>query len=250
MNHDEARALLDAYFDQELDASAALAMEMHVRECEACNRFLAERRALRARIQAAPLRHDLPPALESRIRSKVLRRTARGHWAAAWPSAIAAGLVLAVAGFFVGRSVQRAPDLRDEVVSAHVRAMLSGRPIDVLSSDHHTVKPWLSSRLPYSPPVPEPSGVTLMGARIDYLGHTRVAALVYQHGKHEVSVYVWPRGALGALSSAGQPVQTSAEGYHLAQIQVGSFTAEMVSDMSSGELAAFAQQWRASATEH
>ena len=76
--------------------------------------------------------------------------------------------------------------------------------MDVLSSSHHTVKPWLSSKLPFSPPVPDlnDQGDTPLSARVDYVEHSPVAALVYQHGNHRIDVFVWPstQKPVGTLS--------------------------------------------------
>ena len=44
-------------------------------------------------------------------------------------------------------------DLAIDAVATHVRATLGNHLIEVASSDQHTVKPWLSARLDYSPPV-------------------------------------------------------------------------------------------------
>ena len=44
-------------------------------------------------------------------------------------------------------------DVAVEAVTTHVRATLNNHLIEVASSDQHTVKPWLSARLDYSPPV-------------------------------------------------------------------------------------------------
>ena len=106
--------------------------------------------------------------------------------------------------------------------------MLGPHPIDVLSSDHHTVKPWLSSQLPFYP-VPElaQQGDSLLGARVDYLGSNRVAALVYQHGHHQINVYVWPRDAV----AVAPPRDGAIDGYHLTTARVGSFIAVVVSDI-------------------
>jgi len=43
--------------------------------------------------------------------------------------------------------------IAQEALASHVRATLGNRLFDVASSDQHTVKPWLSARLAFSPPV-------------------------------------------------------------------------------------------------
>jgi len=246
MTHDEARSLLDAYIDDELELTTGLAVEAHLRECPQCTAWLAERRSLVGQLHAAALRYPVPADLGARISVQLRSEARRLRFQPQWFGAIAAGLIVAIGGFLLGQSWPRSPDLRSELVSASVRAMLGPHPIDVLSSDHHTVKPWLSSQLPFSPPVPELAqpGDTLLGARVDYLGSTRVAALVYQHGHHQINVYVWPRDAIAMAA----PRDGAIDGYHLTTTQAGPFTAVMVSDMSVEELAAFRDRWRADAS--
>ena len=81
-----------------------------------------------------------------------------------------------------------------EAVSAHTRALLVDHPIEVASSDQHTVRPWLSARLNFVPPVTDfaPQGYALVGARRDVLSGETAAALVYRHGAHVISVFVRP----------------------------------------------------------
>ncbi|MEK7988612.1 zf-HC2 domain-containing protein, partial [Burkholderia contaminans] len=71
----------------------------------------------------------------------------------------------------------------DELVSSHVRADLSARDIDVISTDRHTVKPWFNGRIDYAPPVEDlaADGFALVGGRLDYVGRRRVAVLVYRY---------------------------------------------------------------------
>jgi anti-sigma factor (TIGR02949 family) len=92
----------------------------------------------------------------------------------------------------------------DELVSSHVRAQLSGRDIDVVSTDQHTVKPWFNGRLDYAPPVEDlaSSGFALVGGRLDYVGHRRVAVLIYRYRKHVVDAYVFPDAESGAAAEA------------------------------------------------
>ncbi len=104
----------------------------------------------------------------------------------------------------------------DELVSSHVRAQLSGRDLDVVSSDQHTVKPWFNGRIDYAPPVVDlaASGFPLAGGRLDYVGHRRVAVLTYLHRKHVIDVYVFP----DTDPAAGKPGPSFVrEGYALAR---------------------------------
>jgi anti-sigma factor RsiW len=85
-------------------------------------------------------------------------------------------------------------DLVTEAVANHARATLANRLIDVASSDQHMVKPWLSARLDYSPPVQDFSadGLPLVGGRLDYLEGRPVATLVYKYREHTIDVFVRP----------------------------------------------------------
>jgi anti-sigma factor RsiW len=243
MTHEEARSLLEAYADNELALSESLQVEAHLRECEHCRAWLEERRALSARLRSAPLRYSLPPELQHTLARQVWgSRTTTGR--TMWTQALAASVVMGLLGLWVGHSFSPGPG-GDEWVDAHVRSTLSERSVDVLSSSHHTVKPWLSGKLPFSPPVPEltDQGDTLIGGRADYIERTQVAALRYQHGNHQIDVFVWPRTQRPSLPVAGAPI----EGFRLAVAQLPGFNAVMVSDMSASELDAFRERWRAQA---
>ena len=120
----------------------------------------------------------------------------------------------------------------EDILAAHVRATLSEHLIDVASSDQHTVKPWLSARLPYSPPVADLSaqGYALAGARIERAGGQPVAVLVYKRRLHMIDAYVWP--ARGAVSR----VELSRDGFQLERFGAGGWTWWLVSDLNRNEL--------------
>ncbi|WP_233881661.1 anti-sigma factor family protein [Paraburkholderia flagellata] len=125
----------------------------------------------------------------------------------------------------------------DDLVSSHVRAQISGRDIDVISTDRHTVKPWFNGRIDYAPPVFDlaQEGFALAGGRLDYVGRERVAVLVYHYRKHVIDVYVFPPGSSGPAVSGAAP-QGSSEGYALLRWQAAGMTWWAVTDAGSDAL--------------
>lgn len=125
----------------------------------------------------------------------------------------------------------------DDLVSSHVRAQISGRDIDVISTDRHTVKPWFNGRIDYAPPVFDlaQQGFALAGGRLDYVGRERVAVLVYHYRKHVIDVYVFPPGASGPAVSAAAP-SSSSEGYALLRWQAAGMTWWAVTDAGADAL--------------
>jgi anti-sigma factor RsiW len=247
VTHEEAQALLEAYLDEQLEIGDTVRVEAHLAGCETCRAWLGQRRALRARLHAAPLRYRMPPDLAAAIRAQAVpaQSAPRRRWLpdSQWPRALAASLLVGLVGLWAGHLLTLRGSAGEQWVGAYVRSNLSSRPLDVLSSDHHTVKPWLSARLPYSPPVPEMAGPDdeLLGARVDYIERTAVAALVYRHGKHQVDVFVWPAGERPDPATAATPIA----GFRLAGAQLQGFNAVIVSDLSAAEMSGFRERWSA-----
>ena len=241
MTHEEAQALLEAYVDDQLDVGDTLKIEEHLGECERCRAWREERVALSAKIRSVPLRFSLPPEMAQSIR-KSLQPARAAPVRPPWIPALAAGVVMGLLGLWVGHSLPDRSGEGDEWINAYVRSTLSARPVDVLSSSHHTVRPWLSGKLPFSPPVPELSdqGDSLLGGRADYIDRRPVAALRYQHGNHQIDVFIWPN----SQGAAPKDSETAVEGFHLMTAQVPGFNAVMVSDLDAAELRAFHDRWQ------
>jgi anti-sigma factor RsiW len=204
MDCHEVTALLAAYGDGELDPVRSAAIERHLLGCAECtaerDRFV----SLRSRIRAEVPYHRAPAGLRARVRAAVehaLPSTARAQaprqrWG--WLGAGAfAGSAVTMFAWFIGSAVldwRVGNDVVSEAVTNHTRATLGNRLTDVASSDQHTVKPWLSARLDYSPPVQDLSaeGFPLTGGRLDYLDRHPVATLVYRYRQHTIDVFVRP----------------------------------------------------------
>jgi anti-sigma factor RsiW len=245
----EAGPLLAALADGELDAVQSAAVERHLMDCCAC---AAEHRCLlqlgaRVREEAGYFR--APQSLRDRAVAAAAslgvparradpsadRRRWLGWGALAGSVATAAALSLATAATaWLDRR-----DLADEAVAAHVRATLDDRLVAVASSDRHTVRPWLSGRLDYAPPVldaPQP-GVTLVGGRLDRLRHASVAALVYRYRLHTIDVFVRPLPG----GSPSTPAPKTVRGFNVVQAAGAGMDWIAVSDLNVAQLSGLVQ---------
>ena len=221
MKNEDVRAL-NAYVDGELDAASLLELESRMAADPALRAAYERLRDTSGAVRAHAEYYRAPEYLKH-------RRTRR-------PAALAGAFAaVAAVAFAVGLMVGRPSGddaLANEAVAAHVRANLSGRLIDVASSDQHTVKPWFSARLPFSPAVTEfpQSGFELLGGRLDTLGGEPVAAIVYKRRQHLIDVYVGRGTATPALS-------VTRDGFNVEHFSSGGLRYWVVSDLNRSELA-------------
>jgi anti-sigma factor RsiW len=245
MNCQYTRVHLMAYLDDELDVSDTLHLEQHLSDCKECGTTREETLSLRSMLRDPALYSKPPEALTNRIKFAV-RQAAKQEAAPAFPpmyrwATVAAALIAMVSvGALLNRYSHR-DLLTSEIVDSHVRSLQGDHLIDVPSSDRHTVKPWFQGKLDFSPPVPDLSGRgwTLTGGRLDYLDNRPVAALVYQRGKHDINVYIWPSGKDG-----GGLQRTEARGYQVFHWDQEAMSYWVISDLNSADLQEFAQALR------
>jgi anti-sigma factor RsiW len=129
-----------------------------------------------------------------------------------------------------------------DVIAAHLRALVGDRITDVSSSDSHTVKPWFNGRVEVAPPVTDltAEGYPLVGGRLDFVDGRRAAALVYRRRQHVISLFAWP--------SADAPADPAeALGYNLVNWSEGGVAYAAISDLNRDDLAHFAELVRARA---
>ena len=204
MKCDEAGPLVAAYADGELEGFRRHAVEKHLRGCARCAAQHADILALRTRLRAEVPYFAAPPGLQERVRAAVWStppaRASAAPTAQRWRwlgGGVVAGCAATMLAFVVGTAVvdwRAEQGLVAQAVTSHVRATLDHRLIEVASSDRHTVKPWLSERLDYSPPVRDlaADGFPLLGGRLTTLEGQAVATLVYGYRKHTIDVFVRP----------------------------------------------------------
>ena len=274
MNCKDATALIAAYVDGETGRVESRSIKSHLAACPNCASEHDGLVALRARVRAEVPRYTATPALRARIQATLdaARQPAparRRHWfdrlrsavggaapGARAPAASAfaadrgrwlaggamAGCAATMLAWFVGTAVtdwRVNEDLAVEAVTSHVRATLGHQLIQVASSNQHTVKPWLSARLDYSPPVPDlqTEGVTLIGGRVDYVDRHPVATVVYKIRDHNIDVFVRPESARAPPSAL-----RTVRGFNVAHATGSGMDWLAVSDLSAGELTSLVQR--------
>lgn len=249
MNCREAREIIGAYADGELDAARNLEFERHLQSCPSCSEFHEEQRALAEAIARRAPRFAAPAALREQVMA-ALRAEAgerrvlpfpQRHGRAVWAIAAVALLGLFIVGILFSRYGE-SDLLTKEIVASHVRSLMANHLADVVSTDRHTVKPWFDGKLDFAPPVVDlaAEGFPLVGGRLDYFDGHPVAALVYGRSKHFINLFVWPaNGGMGGRIETGEVV--ARHGYRLSHWSAQEMNYWAVSDVSPDDLRKFVQ---------
>jgi len=248
MNCNESKDLIQGYLDGEVDLVRSMAIEQHLKDCPACAAAHREQHALRTAIARGSLYFKAPKDLEKRVRSAV-RQAGRTEsqkmswhqrWNLSWsailgPVAATAILLLLAVPMLTRRSAEG--QLSQEIVSAHLRSLTpeTSHLTDVASSDQHTVKPWFTGKLNFSPPVTDlaSQGFPLLGGRLDYVGEHPVAALVYKRRLHLINLFIWPEKSV----SSGE--LRTPQGYNVIHSNHEGMSYWAISDVNSGDLREF-----------
>ncbi len=271
---DDSRLLLNAALDGELDAVGMMEIEARLAVDPALAAEYARLEALRAAIRARVPREAASEALRARVmsmarsgspapeplRARILSmaQSARRALAAA-PSrwtlvdspyrSLAASLMLGIALGAGAFGLFRSPpgdELDHAIIAGYVRGRLSGQPVDVATSDRHTVKPWFSGKIANPTTVVDlaKEGFPLVGGRIDVVGTTPVPTLVYQRREHQIALSETP-AAGGEASSA--PRRETLAGYSLLRWVDNGRLYTAVSDLAPADLDAFGAAFRRAA---
>jgi anti-sigma factor RsiW len=195
------KAKLDTYIDGEVPEQEMRSFDVHVRSCPSCSADALARVQMKRAIQAAGKRFT--PSAEFRKRmQKTMAAKRRPAFRLGWMFATAALAILlvgALTSVYLGNRSGR-DRVFSEIADLHVATLASSTPVDVVSTDRHTVKPWFQGKIPFAFNLPElqNSGFSLLGGRMTYLDQTPGAHLIYDIRKHHISVFVFQERSLPA----------------------------------------------------
>jgi anti-sigma factor RsiW len=231
---------LDAYIDGELAPDASAAVEAHLQSCPACSAEALARLQLKRSVRAAAQAYQPSPEFRARIATQVAsRRSPMQFWTSPVLAAVAAVLLIAISIPLVARHYARQRAV-SEFLDLHIATLASANPVDVLSSDRHTVKPWFQGKLPFTFNVPDlaNSPYTLLGGKIIYFNHAPEAQLLFSIRQHRISVFL-----LRNAASAPAGAQTE-DGFTTESWTAGGLHCIVVSDASPADVHALADLMR------
>src|SRR5271169_5864091 len=203
---------LDAYLDGELPPAETRALGEHLRGCAACAAESLSRVQQKRALRTAGQRFTPDPAFRARIQESIAARKSP-RWNRFWVPALATAMVLLIAGvasLTLNRGRSGEQRLLSELADLHVATLASSNPVDVVSTDRHTVKPWFAGKIPFTFNLPElqDSPFTLVGGKVSYLNQSPGAELIFRVRQHQISVFIFQEQALGN-TRAEDAVQTA-----------------------------------------
>jgi anti-sigma factor RsiW len=190
------RAQIERYLDGELAPSDARSFSDHLRGCADCAADALARMQLKKSVAIAGNHYQPSAELRSRIAASVKTKPKSSNtlWRMVFVPALAVAILSVAVGLYVRSETARRERVSSELTDLHVATLASASPVDVVSTDRHTVKPWFQGKIPFTFNLPELQGseFTLLGGRVTYLEQVPGAHLIYQIRKHEISVFIFP----------------------------------------------------------
>lgn len=250
MNCARARQMLDAFVDGELDSATAAEIDLHLSGCKDCAGARTEKVALLERVRAEAPHFAAPTALRASIDRALAQADTQKANNPRSPTWLQAGLLAAgtaVAGVLLGLSLNHwsiDDTVHEQAVASHVASLAAPRRlVDIASTDRHAIKPWLSGKIDFAPPVVdlEPDGFTLLGARLDHVGDRQATAVVYRIRNHDINLFVWREAREDTRTAT---ILTTTRGFGIASWTQDGLRFAAVSDVDARDLQRFANLMR------
>jgi anti-sigma factor RsiW len=235
---------LDAYVDESCPPDERDALEQHLRTCQSCSAEALGRLQMKRAVRAAAARYTPSPKFRLRV-EKGIQSKPKPRWVfrlLPWATAFAAAFLFVVipSALWMRHSIHE--QSLAQLVDMHVATLASTNPVDVVSTDRHTVKPWFQGKLPFTFNLPEleNSPYKLVGGRLVYFDHRPAAQLLYQLNKHELSVFI-----VQGSGSPGTPANARENGFRIETWSRAGLHYVVVSDAGAADVHALGELFRA-----
>jgi anti-sigma factor RsiW len=237
---------LDTYLDGEVSQGEIRTFDTHVRSCPSCSADALTRVQMKRAIQVAGKHYTPSAEFRKRMQQKIAAKPRRS-FGLGWAFAAAAAIIVVGALTSVYLGTRSGKDqVFSEIADLHVATLASSSPVDVISTDRHTVKPWFQGRIPFAFNLPElqNSGFTLLGGRMTYLEQSPGAHLIYDVRKHHISVFVFQERALPARLD-NDPVSPKQLTFNMETWTQGGLRYFVIGDASTADIDSLAKLFEA-----
>jgi anti-sigma factor RsiW len=252
MTCDQLRQKLDAFVDDNVEGEELASVHEHCQSCSSCAAEALARMQIKRATKAAASRYAPTPAFRLRVENAIQKKRAplwSLWWVPAFGALATAILLITVSGaLWLRHSLRQQADA--ELVDLHISVLASANPVDVVSTDRHTVKPWFQGKLPFTFNLPELENTPfrLIGGKLQYLGHNPSAHLLFDLRKHEISVFITQLNRSSMLRDAGL-VSSRENGFNIESWQQNGLHYFIVSDAGSDDVHALASMFRAAGAQ-
>jgi anti-sigma factor RsiW len=249
MTCDEVRGKLAPYVDSELPTGELAELESHLRTCAGCAADALGMLQTKLATRAAGMRYAPTPEFRLRLEQNLRAKPEPSWWSIRVPrlalAAVAAALLIASLAVWTNHS--RSEHELTEIADLHVTELASANPVDVVSTDRHTVKPWFAGKLPFSFNLPElqNSEFKLVGGRVAYFQHSPGAQLLFDLRKHQFSVFIFKDN--GDLASHAGTLAATRLALNIESWNEGGLRYFIVSDASAPDVHALGELLRTAA---
>jgi anti-sigma factor RsiW len=246
------KAKLDTYLDGELAEQEMRTFDAHVRECPSCSTDALARVQMKRAIQVAGERFVPSSDFRRRIEQSITPKPQRS-FRLGWMLASATAVILVVGTFtsiyvdaWSGKDQASRDRVYSEIADLHVATLASSSPVDVISTDRHTVKPWFQGKIPFAFNLPElqNSEFSLLGGRMTYLDQTPGAHLIYDVRKHHISVFVFQERSLSARLD-GNSLSPKQQPFNMETWSQGGLRYFVIGDASAADIDSLAKLFKA-----
>ena len=251
MSCDLQQGKLNAYVDGECSQEELASMDAHLRTCPSCAADALGRLQMKRMTKAAAARYAPSPEFRLRI-EKSIQAKGEPFWGFTWmprfaAAAVAVALLLIVVSVVWTRHAAREQAVA-ELLDLHVATLASANPVDVVSTDRHTVKPWFQGKLPFTFNLPElqNSPFKLIGGKVIYFDHNPGAQLLFQLGNHQLSVFIL-QNRPGMMPQAMAVTSAREMAFNVESWSEGGLRYVVIGDASPADIRALGELLRAAA---
>ena len=235
----EWRAKIETYADGELPVAEQASFDAHLRTCAACAADALARVQMK-RATAGAAKRYVPSADFRRRIEKQFAAKPRGNWLKLWLPGLAVAAAVLILALVLGnqwKGSQQESTLA-ELADLHTATLASAAPVDVISTDRHTVKPWFAGKLPFTFNLPELQGTpfTLIGGRVTYLHQTPGAQLLFQVRQHKISVFIFQDKPGLNFTLNGSDAVSKQLTFNLQTFSAGGLRYFVISDVSAEDV--------------